>query len=90
MHDEWIWRNAIIKELRKHFNNKYQYKVIFQNNKACIYLNNDNIVTVIMNEIIKGHKYDFDVDINIENYSDITESMLNELIDIAKTALENS
>lgn len=90
MHDEWIWRNAIIKELRKHFNDKYQYKVIFKNNKACIHLNNDNIVTVIMNEIIKGHKYDFDVDINIENYSDITENILNELIDIAKTALENS
>lgn len=90
MHDGWIWRNAIIKELKKHFGNKYKYKVIFRNNKASIYLNNDNIVTVIMKETDERYKFDFEIKVDNKNYSDITENILNELADIAKTALENS
>lgn len=89
MHDAWIWRGAIIKELRKHFDDKYEYKVTFRNNKASIYLNNDNIVSVIMKETDEKYKFDFEIKVDNKNYFDLTENILNELVDIAKTALEN-
>ena len=81
MHDEWIYRDSMINELKDKLGEKYKYKVLFTEESVSTYIDNDNILTVFIDEV--------ETNINSEKYPDLTKELLEELISSSKTFLEN-